>query len=112
MIALVKFAMPPLWAAPTGLFSHLGIVHHSSVPVLLARQKPQLDLASDSESRRASAPNDKQGMPGGVSSSESALWPTAQGNGVALNGEIKTASWRIAPVESALNFAAIGRACS
>ena len=33
LIALIKFAVPPLWSAPTGLLSHLGPIHRKPVHV-------------------------------------------------------------------------------
>ncbi len=52
VVALLKFAMPPLWSAPTGLFSHLTVANHPASAVRTGRD-PRVDQALNSDSDRS-----------------------------------------------------------
>jgi len=73
LIALLKFAVPPFWTAPTGLFSHFAVASRPSTLIPRSVQNELLAPAASSKSELASASVDENnGLRDGAPSSDRA----------------------------------------
>jgi beta-lactamase regulating signal transducer with metallopeptidase domain len=103
VVSLLKFAMPPLWSAPTGLFSHWTVANHLASAVRTGRD-PRADQSFHSDSDRPpieyeATVDDRATMRDQPSS-------RAEGaNGKPSSREAATAPWPTEPIQPRWHFA-------